>query len=919
MAYNPFTWFRKNQKTLFAILTIIIMFVFTAQFGAGDVMHHVNFWFSTGRSLGQEVTELSGRTVRTGDIDELATRRRLANRFLRENLQREHQAALDNLLNKRLKLDEGAENNPLFGLREIVQKIQLNRVMLENTQRQFQQAMLKGQVDPQLMQFFNMQMNNTIQRAQEDTINSLSDPNTGLAAIAARDNVRDNPEYLDLIMQVGSILGFEFWTLTAQRDDFILGGNREPESILDFMLWQQQADKLGINLTDEDLVKQINRDAGGMEIFEAGTTNLRKNKRLMEFASRAEQEFGLVTDTMLIDALREEYRVAMAQSLLLGHEPGFRAWRSLVSRVGNPTTGTPDEFLQFVRDYRTTLRVQLMPLNIEAFVSQVTDQPSEEALRRLFDRYKEQEPDPARRSPGFKLPRRIRAQYVLGNAESSHFREAGLKRAEFLDNMSETYRRGKIVLLAPVLSPLGAGPLGMALAISGPIVQDPVQAEYERYLESTQAWIYPEEVSTFDRERQLQLASVIQPGALASTIALPGGPVPMLASLYGNATMNEAKGAIRFNAARILGSAPAQPGWASLLTTVALSAPHQPTVLPRETLQPMILANLGRSLAREQVHLAVSQLREELIEKKDGLDVAARAKELHLEFHEMPKAVSQLALEESTKTPGAEKGLEVFKDALNRIARRDFSFVEIARILFADQGTFVIGQQNQAASDTEELAFWRAEDLGAKLRTFPEAREDVVLAWKREQARDLARRKAVDIRNRINKEKLPPTEAVRLLTEWKTGELFTLDGVARAVPPQEVRPEARTEYRPFELPESAQKHLPYPPEQLPKILMELKRPGDAMVFVDRPATNFYVAVLEARDEPSVSDFRKIYDRTPFRDPLFDMFQAERRAEYRKSVLEQLRREAGAKLDKEGNYDLPDFLRRSTDLDDGGPR
>jgi hypothetical protein len=154
-----------------------------------------------------------------------------------------------------------------------------------------------------------------------------------------------------------------------------------------------------------------------------------------------------------------------------------------------------------------------------------------------------------------------------------------------------------------------------------------------------------------------------------------------------------------------------------------------------------------------------------------------------------------------------------------------------------------------------------------------------------------------------------------VLKENRTGDLFTLEDVARMIPPKEVRPEARTNYLTYQVPTSLQQVLPYPPAELAKQLLELKRPGEAMVFVDVPARNFYVAVLEARDEPSLADFRKLYDRTPFRDPMFDQFQQERRAEYRKNVILQLRREAGAKIDREGNYELPEFLKRGQNPDE----
>ena len=114
----------------------------------------------------------------------------------------------------------------------------------------------------------------------------------------------------------------------------------------------------------------------------------------------------------------------------------------------------------------------------------------------------------------------------------------------------------------------------------------------------------------------------------------------------------------------------------------------------------------------------------------------------------------------------------------------------------------VCAQSVIATEDSpEQILFWRSEELPARLRKFPEARDDVVAAWRLEKARDLARKQALELRDRINKEKLPPADAARLLNEAKLGEPFELDNVAQLVAPKEVRPEARTEYQRYAVPE----------------------------------------------------------------------------------------------------------------------
>ena len=50
MAYNPFNIFRRNQKALFAVLTVFVMIVFTLSSGiggGGDFFDTVSRWLST--------------------------------------------------------------------------------------------------------------------------------------------------------------------------------------------------------------------------------------------------------------------------------------------------------------------------------------------------------------------------------------------------------------------------------------------------------------------------------------------------------------------------------------------------------------------------------------------------------------------------------------------------------------------------------------------------------------------------------------------------------------------------------------------------------------------------------------------------------------------------------------------------------
>ena len=147
---------------------------------------------------------------------------------------------------------------------------------------------------------------------------------------------------------------------------------------------------------------------------------------------------------------------------------------------------------------------------------------------------------------------------------------------------------------------------------------------------------------------------------------------------------------------------------------------------------------------------------------------------------------------------------------------------------------------------------------------------------------------------------------MRFLREQKLGEPFELDNVAQVVtPPREVHMMTTPEYMVYQVPADKASLLPYPPSDMVKHLLELKRPGEATVVADQPARTFYVTVLFNRDEPTVEQFKAIYGR---RDNLYNAFLDGQMEEYYKSVMEQLRREAG-KLDKDGRFELAEGYRK----------
>src|SRR5262249_14985757 len=80
----------------------------------------------------------------------------------------------------------------------------------------------------------------------------------------------------------------------------------------------------------------------------------------------------------------------------------------------------PDEFWKFYQENRTTLRVEMMPIKVDAFLKDVPTPPADadKDLKDLYNSYKDFEYNPDRDQPAFKEPRRVAIEWISGKADS---------------------------------------------------------------------------------------------------------------------------------------------------------------------------------------------------------------------------------------------------------------------------------------------------------------------------------------------------------------------------------------------------------------------------------------------------------------------------------------------------------------------
>ncbi len=882
MAFNPFTWFRKHQKVIFAGLTLLVMFVFIGSFGRGDLFDWLARSFGP-RASGETVATLYGKKIRESELERIRANRKLANNFLFSLALENHVERCKKLLDGELKETEAG--NPLSGLRDIVSKAEdrYKRTGLSNRRSEIQRALRE------------------------------------LDAYAARDEVSNNPERLKLIRDVATILGFQYW-LAGDRQirelqlylqsaavgnrnrvypsSLYFGGGTEPEEILDFYLWKHQAEKLGIQLAYQDLLNELNNEAAGMKVFEPNSV-FENHPAVIRFM---QMQSSIYTTNDLLDGLRDEFRVAMAQSILLGAESGARAYRQALGASYSPALATPDEFYQFFRDHRTTLRVKMLTIPVSSFFDQVQSKPTEEELITRYNRFKDQEPHPYSRDPGFKDPRRIQVEYVHVSPSDPYYQEAA---------------QAKLGLWAAGVVTSGK-PFEAAISV----LSDPLRREYE--LDRTAGdsdWFTNSRADLLameEREKKLHYTSVMRPDVVTATLAgqSTGSAIKALTNLYAVATWHEVKASAKFTFTHLLASAEPSNLFANA-TLIAAALPEPPSY---KLMEPQIRKSVLDKLARDEMSKNLMNARQELLKlrskPKEAKELLVKAaKQQQFQYHAMPEPMTRdeiIAALKKGKDIGLQPLQEAFKKSFfTRMERPE----EMVMVLFDERGGTYSPQPLPVMDGTreEQFLFWRTRDIESRPREFSKVRAEVEQAWKLQQARKLAIQTAEKLEEQINKSNKSKEDAVAFLQQQKFGPLFELDDIARLNPPREVHALPQTEYRPYQVPEDKQSFLEYPPSDMAKQLMTLTRPGQATVIVDQPGRNVYVAVLLERTEPTLQDFKRIYSRTPENDSLYSLFLMQRRSDYVQSVLEQMRREAVNNapdaLTREGRFRIPESIRR----------
>jgi hypothetical protein len=854
MAFHPFQFFRKRQKSFLAVLTIFVMFIFILSYGKGDAFEWAMSIMGAGRDRKDktEVTTLYGKTVTVGELDELKINRKAVNVFI----QRAMASAEPNL--------SAAEQQDVFRrMMPIFQDPRGGPGAARQRMRALQQDLIK----------------------------------------------EGKPEAARYLANFNRTMALSSWQQT-HPGELYFGGTLTADGLLDFLLWKQQADRLKITLTDEDVRKLVNQEAGHDVLTGNDFKDGEKIRLLLQGAVRQ------ISMKDLYAALRDEFRVRLAQDALLGNSPGARAALG-TGLAGDdlPAGATPEQFWEYFKDKRTTLDVGFLRVPVSQFTGQVKEEPSEKELKDLFERYKNEEPSPEREKPALKVPRRIKVEWVSANPDAAYYRQESGKTLQLL------------AAVRPLMTTSGAGGFpAVAMALGAGLIPDlEIHAEYDAYVKGIKSWwdastVLPDATSPYATglRRADTVASVL--GQILGSAATGADPLSAVVTLNGSTELRLAEQRARAASIALAGSSPFVPGVVAQ-EAAYVNVPVPPLAAVRETMAERARTRLGPQLAQGALETFAKDLGDKRFNPKDAAEFVQKNADA---AHGITAHGVMAEARDASEIAG-DQALAPLKGArLQQLAMTPQEARAFADTLFKPNQLYHPEKFERNPGDTLYY-FWLTENDKAYVPTFADAKPKVEAAWKVGKARELARKAAEDVIEAMKKrpegtsaERFLRDEAARRGYEWYTPVTPVAKMVTVLDPMAGLT--AATQYGAYKFDET---RFPYPrPDTVDKLFQNLKEADDATVVKDRPDRNYYVAALLKKPAvPTEKEFFDVYQRAPrgfLSDSLWARFQAERDDHYRTELVKHFRTQSQAPLDEDGDYKIdPDVRKRIGSRSDTG--
>jgi len=884
MAYNPFNIFRRNQKIIFAVVTVFIMFTFVLSSGLGggaDFFDWLPQWLGTKGKRGDVVATFDGSKLYARDLDTVGAQRNMANRYMK--LGAVYTAdGLNSYVSAQL-AQLGPEAKQIVG----------GLVQAENQMNSLRRLSL-GPAEQQQLQSFLMQTAQQAQQLRAELPALIANPNL---KAADRDVARSK---LAATMLEQNISG-------ESELYFNNAPNRHRRDLIQFMLWQKKADQLGIKFSTDDVKQLIEH-----EFYDAFNTNSQK-----AVLGQLKTMVGF-TMPRCIEAIGEEFRVRAAQTAILGN--GFSGpFRGDKTFGGSPLFNVPFEAYDYYREECSPTTYGVVNVPVDNYLDKVTGEPTEDELKQLYDKHRDEEYSPAKEAPGFKESRKIRVEWLRLTGEEAYYQ----KLAEEQLKLGEPAAKIGSLLTVP-LPGAGLVWIGPAVAPTG-VKNMLLEAAYKKVVtEQFAADLFDRWGPSFGASQPLSVldSSVTRPGNLAiaaggisGQLLGFGNPYAAAAVIAGGPMAYEIRDRVMAGVPTILSTIPGPGLFNTSVGGLVANQMLTPKPLPAEAYRNDLLKSLVEDDARQLARKDISKLIEEVKKLSDGgfakdMGPARKFIEEFAKTRGLTVRGNKDASTEWTLAEDPELALLVAEQKRSLEASgnpHQNTYIPFARHFFWQpprrageknpvNGTYIPetypeGVRNPRTGEALAAKFvvWRAEERGSKVMDYNDAKAKGVLkdAWKRAKARELAKNRADAMAKTIREDSLSSepfipslvmTEAQKLRGEFGTDgkaqeriREFRIDGVAPLT--TNTRPTARPllgfnaqtpsigQLRPFGIGEG--ENMKYPSQELvTTLILERKKPvKTVLVLPDAGKNTFFVVTLLKRDVKSEDEFKSaVYNR-----------------------------------------------------------
>ena len=877
MAYNPFDMFRRNQKTLFAILTVFIMFMFVLNFGQGDFFQWVPQWLGSRKHTGEIVAVVDGSKLYESELSRKQTDRVLANEFMTR-------AASVASQNMEQYVRTGLASATPTSKAAVDEMLQARGLLFGGNQ--------------QFAQFAQQMYQASEQRLTEEV---------------KKDNLSKDDQ--DLLRNAVALMSLDTTNAAASRFGYFFNQpNRTRKDEYEYALWMHKADKLGIRIAADDVPDLLAKEFNG-RFADADFKDLED-----KYLGRKNG----YTRERLYAALADEFKVRAAQSVVLGPQT------LKVSNPGTQAVSSPYDAFRFYREQCDAATFGVISVPVENYIPQVTGSPTAAEIQELFTKHRNEEPDPTKDRPGFREPRKLKFEWMEVRGDEPFYKTASV------DALRKAEVQAKAALF--LVPPMGLATWTQVAAVGAAALPEPALTRaYDDYKNRFKVEIDANMFPSFFGSAKLTGADVLKPGNLVAAAAASAGSLLTFGSPFTAGLVFEQRAAmedrnIRARAGAAFLSNPFLPGagvgWAAGAFGAAVAA--MPLPLPvtamKAELGTKVQAELARRLAEEDLDkfkLEMSKLGTQKDKDKAKAETKAylnafvkergfklgASKEFQTEYSVNDDEGLKPLKEKMLKGMGLSDapvrfGRELFYEPdprqqmnpLDRNARRNY----IPAVSYYKPESYP--DSNFQIRDGEpNYVIWRTEEIKADAPKSPEAaKAKIELAWKRKKARELAEKAANELAVKagakgtlsgaidMNVRQLHTEYQMQFATpeSRERTQYFLLNDVT---PFPGKSPGAfsagRMDPSPYTLRPS--KNLPYPTQPMLDKLMKTKDKPFATTFVEADLGKdvYYVVTLLNRKELEARDFLdNVY---PGLDPQFaGAINGRRQAEDGRKAREQ---------------------------------